>query len=234
MRRKMSVSVRTVVVLPVPPFWERTAIVEPIGAHSTTQRAAETAVPDASPSRVPRARPSLCSGTARRAWTARRRCGACSSRSPPADVDVVQAVAADDDLVAVGQRAPLDPLAVDEHAVEAAVVEHAHAVGLAHDQRVAARDGRVVEAHVGGEAAADPRPLARSAARPPSVALLEGEVLPGLGDQAARLVEAARRSRAALSCGGAPLNVPVENSDARAKLDRRSRGRKAAGRRWSA
>ena len=26
---------------------------------------------------------------------------------------------------------------------------------LAHDQRVAARDGRVVEAHVGGEAAAD-------------------------------------------------------------------------------
>ena len=35
------------------------------------------------------------------------------------------------------ERAPLDALAVDEHAVEAAVVEHADAVGLTHDQRVA-------------------------------------------------------------------------------------------------
>ena len=36
MRRKTSVSVRTVVVLPVPPFWERTAIVSAIGARQAT------------------------------------------------------------------------------------------------------------------------------------------------------------------------------------------------------
>ena len=79
------------------------------------------------------------------------------------DVDEMQVVAADHDLVAVGQRAPLHALAVDEHAVEAAIVEHAQPVGLADDQRVAAGDGRVVEADVGGQAAADPGPLALSA-----------------------------------------------------------------------
>ena len=110
--------------------------------------------------RAPRVRPRL----------ERRRAGRAVVPSPVrdgalGDLDEVQPVAADDDLVAVLQRAPLDALAVDEHAVEAAVVEHAHAVGLAHDQRVAARDGRVVEAHVGGEAAADPRPLARERRR---------------------------------------------------------------------
>ena len=56
------------------------------------------------------------------ASTGRRR-----GRDGVGDVEEVQDVAADDDLVAVGQRAPLDALAVDEHAVEAAVVEHAHA-----------------------------------------------------------------------------------------------------------
>ena len=40
-----------------------------------------------------------------------------------ARVDHVEAVAADLELVAVGERRPLDPLAVDEEAVEAAVVE---------------------------------------------------------------------------------------------------------------
>ena len=53
----------------------------------------------------------------------------CRLRASAADVQEVTAVAADDDLVAVAQRLPLDALAVDEHAVEAAVVEHAHAVG---------------------------------------------------------------------------------------------------------
>ena len=71
----------------------------------------------------------------------------------------------DDDLVAVGQRRPLDAAAVDVDAVERAVVEHAYAVGLGDDQRMTARDGRVVEAHVGGQRAADPRPLARRRAR---------------------------------------------------------------------
>ncbi len=76
------------------------------------------------------------------------------------DVAEVQVMAADHDLVPVGQRAPLDALAVDEHAVEAAVVDHAQAVGLAHDQRVPARHRRIIEADVSRQAAADPGPLA--------------------------------------------------------------------------
>ena len=60
---------------------------------------------------------------------------------------------------AVRPRA-LDPRAVHEHAVEAAIVEHPDAVGLTHDQGMAARDGRVVEAHVRREAAPHARPLA--------------------------------------------------------------------------
>ena len=98
------------------------------------------------------------------------------------DAQEAQAVAPDDDLVAVLERPAVDARAVDEHAVEAAVVEQAHAVGLAHDQRVAARDGRVVEAHVGGEAAPDPRPLARQRDRPQLAAVLVAEVLAGLLD----------------------------------------------------
>src|SRR5689334_12510881 len=54
------------------------------------------------------------------------------------DVDEPEVVPADDQLVAVAQRVPLDPLAVDEDAVERAVVEHAHAVGAAYDEGVAA------------------------------------------------------------------------------------------------
>src|SRR5947208_7807603 len=63
-------------------------------------------------------------------------------------LEEVQPVTADHDLVAVAQDAPLDALAVDEDAIEAAVVQHADAVGLADYQRMAARHGRVVEAHV--------------------------------------------------------------------------------------
>ena len=94
----------------------------------------------------------------------------------------MQVMAADHDLVAVGERAPLDALAVDEHAVEAAIVEHAQPVGLTHDQRVPTGDGRIVEADVGREAAADPRPLALQGERRPDpvVAGAVGEVLPGL------------------------------------------------------
>jgi hypothetical protein len=94
---------------------------------------------------------------------------------PP--VHEVQVVAADDDLVAVGQDAPLDALAVDEDPVEAAVVEDPHAVGLAHDERVPAGDGGVVEAHVRGQAATDPRPLALERHDPDLVALAPGQVL---------------------------------------------------------
>jgi hypothetical protein len=91
-------------------------------------------------------------------------------------------VAAHDDLVAVLEGAPFDPVPVDEDAVEAAVVEHPDAVRLAHDQGVAARDGRVVEADVGGEAAADPRPLAGERDDGERLPVLVGEVLAGLGE----------------------------------------------------
>ena len=74
---------------------------------------------------------------------------------------VVERVAAHHDLVAVGQRRPLDAPPVHVHAVERPVVEDPHAVGLGDDQRMAPRDGRVVEADVGGQRAADPRPFAR-------------------------------------------------------------------------
>jgi hypothetical protein len=98
----------------------------------------------------------------------------------------VQAVASDDDLVAVGQHAPLDPLAVDEHAVQAAVVQHADAIRLADDQRVAPRHRRVVEAHVRGQAAPDPRPLALERRDAHAARLLPGQVLAVLGDHRAR------------------------------------------------
>ncbi len=101
-------------------------------------------------------------------------------------VQEAQAVAPDDDLVAVAQDPALHPRAVDEHAVEAAVVEHAHAVGLAHDEGVAARDGGVVEAHIGGEAAPDARPLARQRHGPQLAGLFVAEVLAGLLDALAR------------------------------------------------
>ena len=117
------------------------------------------------------------------------------------------------------QHAPLDALAVDEHAVEAAVVEHPHAVGLAHDQRVAARHRRVVEADVGGEAAPDARPLA-----------LEGDDAHARRRRARRGTRPGRRSarRAAASQLvtlllvrlGRPTgagSAPPVNSDARTK-----------------
>src|SRR5207247_487 len=85
----------------------------------------------------------------------------------------------DDDMVAVLERTPFDAAPVDVDAVERAVVEDARAVGLMDDQGVAARDGRVIEPHVSGQRAADPRPLAlyRHALLPATV--LEGQVLAG-------------------------------------------------------
>src|SRR4051794_27821983 len=95
------------------------------------------------------------------------------------DLEIGEPVAADEDLVAVAQASPVDALAVDEDAVERAVVEHAHAVGLADDQRVAAADGRVVEADVGGQRAADARPLLGQRDRDDAAAVLVDEVLAG-------------------------------------------------------
>ena len=73
----------------------------------------------------------------------------------------VEAEAAHGQLVAVAQRPPFDRLAVDGDAVEAAVVEDPKRLaGLGDDQRVAAGDAGVVDAQVGGGAAADPGPAA--------------------------------------------------------------------------
>src|SRR3954462_3058925 len=102
-------------------------------------------------------------------------------------LDEGEAVAPDDDLVAVVQLAPLDAFAVDEHAVEAAVVEDAYAVRRAPDQGRAAGDGGVVEAHVGREAAPDPRPLPLETRHAYDVALAPGEILARPVDQFAGL-----------------------------------------------
>lgn len=75
--------------------------------------------------------------------------------------ECVEAVAADRQLVAVAQLAPLDQIGVDEDAVEAAVVEDAQRLArFGDDQGVAAGDAGVIEADIGGDAAADPRPAA--------------------------------------------------------------------------
>ena len=131
-----------------------------------------------------------CSAGRARVVPARRRRG---DRS--AHVEEVQAVAPDDDLVAVAQRAPLDALAVDEDAVEGAVVEDPDAVGLAHDQRVAARDRRVVEADVGGQAAADraSTPCRATTARPPPSS--KARYWPGSATQRGRARASARAPR---------------------------------------
>src|SRR5436305_5514654 len=93
-RRSTSVIVRTVVVLPVPPFCERTAIVWAIGADTTLPRAAGGV------------RRSADGGDA--AGPGRRR-----DRSVVAHPYEAQPVAADDDLVAVLEQPAVDASAVD-------------------------------------------------------------------------------------------------------------------------
>ena len=68
--------------------------------------------------------------------------------------------AAEHDHVAVAQLRLLDAAAVDERAVGAAVIEDARAPRAGNEDRVPARDRAVVEAQVGGEAAADVQRLA--------------------------------------------------------------------------
>ena len=53
-----------------------------------------------------------------------------SSPSRPRNIDEVEVVTTDDDFIRIGQGAPLDPLTVDEHAVQAPIVEHPQPVGL--------------------------------------------------------------------------------------------------------
>src|SRR5690349_5208025 len=125
MRRNTSVSVRTVVVFPVPPFSDSTAIVSAMARDGNARRGRDGLLRRGSPFRR-----ALFGGQ-----------GALRSRrTHGGGIQEEDAVAADRDLVAVGQRGPLDALAVDVDAVQGAVVEHAYALGLADDERMTARD----------------------------------------------------------------------------------------------
>src|SRR3954463_1935685 len=64
--------------------------------------------------------------------------------SAAGDLDVPQAHVPDDDRVAVVQRRLADALAVDEDAVEAAIVEQDRAAVAMHEHRVAAGYRRIV------------------------------------------------------------------------------------------
>src|SRR6266536_2695789 len=127
-RRRTSASVRTVVVLPVPPFSDSTEMVWAMGAATLP---------------APRG-PAL--------WLLRQRSRCRADRlADRRRVQEPQRVPPDDDLVAVLERTPFDAAAVDVDAVERAVVEHPRAIGLMDDQGMAAGDRRVVEADVGGQ-----------------------------------------------------------------------------------
>jgi hypothetical protein len=104
----------------------------------------------------------------------------------------VEVEAADRDLLAVAQLVHVDPLAADEHAVQAAVVEDAGVAVLDVDQRVAARDGRVVEADLGRQAAADSRHPAAQLDDAQAATVVVGEVVAVVLERAARLGEPAR------------------------------------------
>src|ERR1700721_2134839 len=117
MRRNTSVSGRTVVAFPVPPFCESTAIVWAMAADSTWNACGER------------------SGSGQQRWSLRTLAGHTDEREP---------ITAHKNLVAVVQGSPFDALTVDENTVEATVVEHSHAVGLAHDKRMASGDGWIV------------------------------------------------------------------------------------------
>src|SRR5258707_5884172 len=192
-RRSTSVSVLTVVVLPVPPFWERTAIVFAIAPDTTLRRRWRGV-------RWPHGRSRGSDPAGRLGCGALRPCsgagrhgagaGARGHGGPRADMQEAQPVAPDDDLVAVAQEAPVDAIAVDEHPVQAAVVEQPHPLRVMHDQRVAPRDGRIVEAEIGREAAPDAGPLACQRNSPQLVVLLIDEVVAGLLEPRTSLVEA--------------------------------------------
>src|SRR3954452_19245134 len=149
-RRSTSARVRTVVVFPVPPFRDRTAIVSAMRGRDCSE--------------------DLVSDGGR---------GGRAARADGGAVEEVDGVAADGDLVAVGERRPVDPLAVHVDAVERAVVEYPYALGLRHDERMTARNGGVVEADVGRQRAPDAGPLARHGRHDTAARVLVGEGLAG-------------------------------------------------------
>jgi hypothetical protein len=107
----------------------------------------------------------------------------------------VEAEAADRQLVAVLQPPPLDRLAVEKDPVEAAIVQDPQApAGLGDDQGVAARDAGVVEAQVGGDAAADPGPAALDREDDDLAAVvLPGQIVALPREQVPSLLQPARR-----------------------------------------
>src|SRR3954451_24818098 len=89
-RRSTSARVRTVVVFPVPPFSDRTAIVSAMRGRDCSERG------------------SVADGGR----------GGRAARADRGAVEEVDGVTADGDLVAVLERRPVDPPAVDVYAVE--------------------------------------------------------------------------------------------------------------------
>jgi len=94
-----------------------------------------------------------------------------------ADAHEIEPERADRDLVPVLQLAPVDALPVEEHAVEAAVVKDAGPAAVAVDQRMTPRHGRVVEAEVRRQAAADAGPAVLKRHDPHAVLVVEGDVI---------------------------------------------------------
>src|SRR3954447_24276593 len=171
-RRSTSARVRTVVVFPVPPFRDRTAIVSAMRGRDLSEG------------------PASDGGR-----------GGRGARADGGAVEEVDGVAADGDLVAVAERRPVDPPAVHVDPVERAVVEHPYTVGLGRDERMAARDRGVVEADVGRQGAPDAGPLARHGRDDAAARVLVGEVFAGDGQAGARLLDPVR-ARARGSLGG--------------------------------
>jgi hypothetical protein len=107
----------------------------------------------------------------------------------------VEAEAADRQLVAILQPSPLDRLAVEEDAVEAAVVQDSQPPArLGDDQGVAAGDAGVVQAQVSGDAATDPGPASLDREDDDlAVVALPGQVVALPREQVTRLLQPAGR-----------------------------------------
>src|SRR5829696_1692422 len=127
---------------------------------------------------------------------------------PPRALDVLvageedQPVLADLDLVAVGQRDRLDPVAVDVGAVEASDVAHRVAVAGAVEDRVPTGDGDVVEEDLAvGVAAGIDDVLVEEEATACSRTLLDDEQ----GGSDGQRVDRGRVDGAELAIGGLDL-----------------------------
>jgi hypothetical protein len=110
----------------------------------------------------------------------------------PGQADEVEMEAPDHDLVPVLELVPVDPLTVQEDPVQAAVVEYADASLVPVKQRMAARHGRVVEAHVRSEAAAETRPPLLERYYADVAVFVEGEVVGPRVELGARVREPGR------------------------------------------